>query len=177
MRVQNSVVQSGSRNSLLVRAPDSLSKGCEFKSRQKRRENFLLQSQLCVLTLIRCPFHPVLSQWHVKDPGHSVKSADGWLHLNMHTPLTQRSRSGLTMPLSSHCVGIYQETSSHATRQGTLSHSRLSSLSLIKKKKKAQAGNELSNVLPKFSHARKKPPPLPQPSLIHPVFIIGFSQA
>ena len=23
-----------------------------------RRENFLLQSQLCVLTLIRCPFHP-----------------------------------------------------------------------------------------------------------------------
>ena len=33
-------------------------KGCEFESRQDRRENFLLQSQLCVLTLIRCPFHP-----------------------------------------------------------------------------------------------------------------------
>ena len=41
-------------------------KGCEFKSRQERlvsqlvgaRENFLLQSLLCVLTLIRCPFHP-----------------------------------------------------------------------------------------------------------------------
>ena len=40
-------------------------------------ENFLLQSQLCVLTLIRCAFHPVLPQWHVKDPGHSAKSADG----------------------------------------------------------------------------------------------------
>ena len=48
----------GSRDSLLVRAPDSSSKGCEFKSRQERRENFLLQRQLCVLTLIRCPFHP-----------------------------------------------------------------------------------------------------------------------
>ena len=33
------------------------------------------------------------------------------------------------MPLSRHRVGTYQETSSHATRQGTLGHSRLSSLS------------------------------------------------
>ena len=33
------------------------------------------------------------------------------------------------MPLSRHRVGIYQETSSHATRQGTLGHRRLSSLS------------------------------------------------
>ena len=72
---------------------------------------------------------PVLPQWHVKDPGHSAKSAGGRLHLNTHTPLTQRNRSGLTMPLSRHSVGIYQETSSHATRQGTLGHSRLSSLS------------------------------------------------
>ena len=43
---------------------------------------------------------PVLPQWHVKDPGYSAKSAGGRLHLNTHTPLTQRSRSGLTMPLS-----------------------------------------------------------------------------
>ena len=42
----------------LVRAPDSWSKGCEFESRQERRENFLLRSQLSVLTLIPCPFHP-----------------------------------------------------------------------------------------------------------------------
>ena len=49
-----------SLDSLLVRwrAPDSWSKGCESESRQERRENFLLQSQLCVLTLIRCPLHP-----------------------------------------------------------------------------------------------------------------------
>ena len=72
---------------------------------------------------------PVLPQWHVKDPGHSVKSAGGRLHLNMHTPLIQRSQSGLTMPLSRHCVGTYQETSSHISHQETLSHSCLRSLS------------------------------------------------
>ena len=33
------------------------------------------------------------------------------------------------MPTSRHSEGTYQETSSHATRQGTLGHSRLSSLS------------------------------------------------
>ena len=33
------------------------------------------------------------------------------------------------MPLSWQGVGTYQETSSHANRQGTLGHSRLSSLS------------------------------------------------
>ena len=62
------------------------------------------------------------------------------------------------MLLCRHSVGTYQETSSHATCQGTLSHSRLSSLSHsglilakewnlcvqanlhLKKKKKAQAG-------------------------------------
>ena len=33
------------------------------------------------------------------------------------------------MPLSRHGVGTYPETSSHLTRQGTLGHSRLGSLS------------------------------------------------
>ena len=33
------------------------------------------------------------------------------------------------MPLSRHSVGTYLETTSHATRQETLGHSRLSSLS------------------------------------------------
>ena len=56
---------------------------------------------------------PVRPQWHVKDLGHSCKSAGGRLHLNTHTPLTQQSRSGLTMPLSRHSVGTYHETSSH----------------------------------------------------------------
>ena len=52
----------------------------------------------------------VLPQWHVKDPGHSAKSADGRLHLNTHAPLTQRSRSRLTMPLPRHSVETYQGT-------------------------------------------------------------------
>ena len=69
---------------------------------------------------------PVLPQWYVKDPGHSAKSTGGRLRLNTHTPLTHRSRSGLTMPLSRQSVGIYLETSSHASRQGKLGHSRLS---------------------------------------------------
>ena len=60
---------------------------------------------------------PVLPQWYLKDPGHSAKSAGGGrLPLNTYTPLTQRSRSRLTMPLSRHSVGTYPETSSQATR-------------------------------------------------------------
>ena len=45
-------------DSLLARVQDSLSKGCEFKSRLGQQENFLIPSQLCVLTVIQCPFHP-----------------------------------------------------------------------------------------------------------------------
>ena len=101
---------------MLVNVPDSRSKGCEFESRQERRENFLLQSQLCVL--IRCPFHPRVTAVTVKHPGNFTKSAGDWLHLNTYTPSTERSRSGLTMPLSRYSVEIYQATNSHATRQG-----------------------------------------------------------
>ena len=71
----------------------------------------------------------MLPQWHVKDPGHPAKSAGGRLHPHMHTSLTQQSWSGLTMPLSRHKVETYQEKSSQANRQETLSHSPLSSLS------------------------------------------------
>ena len=31
----------------------------------------------------------VLLQWHIKDPGHSAKTADSRLHGNTHTPMTQ----------------------------------------------------------------------------------------
>ena len=55
---------------------------------------------------------PVLPQRHVKDPSYSAKSAGGRLPLNTHTPLTHRSHSGLTMPLSRYSVGTYQERSS-----------------------------------------------------------------
>ena len=72
---------------------------------------------------------PVLLQWHVKNPSHSAKNAGGRLHLNMHTPLTQQSWCGLTVPVSRYSVGIYPATSSHATCQGTFGHSHLSLLS------------------------------------------------
>ena len=49
----------------------------------------------------------VSRQWHVKDPAHSAKSACGRLHLNTHTPMTQRRRRGLTT-LSRFRVEIYQ---------------------------------------------------------------------
>ena len=75
-----------------------------------------------MLTLFGVRSTPVLPQWHVKDSGHPAKSAGCRLHLNTHTPLTQCSRGRLTVPLSRHSVGTYQETNSHATRQVTLSH-------------------------------------------------------
>ena len=115
--------------SLLVRMPDLWLKGCEFKSRQGWQENFLLQSQLWVLTLIWCPFHPCVTAVARKRPRYSAKGPGGRLHLNTHTPWTHGSQSGLTMPLSRQSVGIYQEMSLHATHRGTLSHNCLSLLS------------------------------------------------
>ena len=63
-------------NSLLVRAPDSWSKGYEFESQQERRENFVIQSTLCAESHSvsrSTPVLHVLPQWHVKDPGHFAK--------------------------------------------------------------------------------------------------------
>ena len=99
-------------------------------SRQDRRKNFFLQSPLCVLTLIRCPFHTRVTAVARKSPRSFCQKCRWQINLNTHTPLTQRSRNGLTIPLSKHSVGTYQETSSHTTRQETLGHSRLSSLRL-----------------------------------------------
>ena len=81
------------------------------------------------------------------------------------------------MPLSGRSVGTYPETSSHATCQGTFGQSSqlvellwtdpdvksgISVRELIstlkKKRKKAQAENEWSNILQKSSQARKIPP-------------------
>ena len=100
-------------------------KGCEFESRQERREDFLLQSQLCLLTLIWCPYQPRVTAVARKRPRSFCQKCKWQIHLNTHTLLSQRSRSGLTMPLSRHSVGIYPETNSHATCQGTLGLSRL----------------------------------------------------
>ena len=92
-----------------------------------------------MVTLIRCPLRPVRPWWHVKDPGHPVKGASGRSNPNTHTPLTQRSRCGLTM-LSRHSVETIRKKRAHSE---TLGHSRLSPMShcgliLAKKKKKRE---------------------------------------
>ena len=128
-----------------------------------------------MLTLIRYPFHPRITAVTRKRPRSFAKSAGGRLHLNMHTPLTHRSRSGLTMPLSRQSVGnlSQNELTRNSSGNTRLQSSQLVEplwtdpglkcgislrelISTLKKKKKAQAGNELFNILPKSSHARKK---------------------
>ena len=92
-----------SQCSLLVRTPDMWLKGCEFESWQEQWENFLLKSQLCVLTLIRCPFHPCVTVVACKRPRSFCRECRWQVTcLNTHTPVTQLSRSGLTMRLSRH---------------------------------------------------------------------------
>ena len=71
----------------MVRASDSWSKGPGFESRQEQWDNFLLQGQLSVLTLISVSAPPPCrSSTDVKDPGRSAESAGGRLQLNTHTP-------------------------------------------------------------------------------------------
>ena len=48
-----------------------------FESTQERRENFLLQGQLSVLTYFGISSTLVLPQQHVKDPGHSPAECAG----------------------------------------------------------------------------------------------------
>ena len=132
------------------------------------RVNFLC----CLLFGVRST--PVLSQWHAKDPCHSAKNAGGRLHSNTHTALTQRSRSGLTMPLSRYSVEIYQATNSHATRQGNSrpqssqlaeplwtdpglkSEISVRELISIQKKKRSAGGDRMLQPSPKSSGARRQ---------------------
>ena len=69
----------------------------------------------------------MLPRWHVKDFSQSAKSAGDRVHLNTHTPLTQWSQSGLTMPLSRHSVGTYQENK-FAHNSSTNTHRQSSQL-------------------------------------------------
>ena len=96
----------------------------------------------------------------------------GRLNLNTHTLLTQRSRSGLTMPLCRHSVGTCHELSSSGNtrpqssqlaeplwtdpgRKSGISMRDLISTLKKEKEEEAQSVNELSNILQKSSHARK----------------------
>ena len=91
---------------IFLRATDSWSKGCKFSPGGR---NFFSRVNFVSWLWFGVRSTPLLSQWHVKYPGHSAKSAGGRLHINTHTPLTQRSWSALTMPLSRHSVGTYPE--------------------------------------------------------------------
>ena len=119
----------GSRDSLLVEHRTRDRKVVSSNPGRSGRRIFFLRVNFVCLLLFAVLSIPVLPQWHVKDPGHPAKRAGDRLHLKTRTPLTQRSRSGLTMPPSRHSVGTCPETSSHATCQRTLGHSRLSLLS------------------------------------------------
>ena len=87
-------------NSSVDKALDLQSRSCEFNSWQEQRENFPLQGELSVLTLIWSPSHPHITKSPVILPKVQVAS----LHLNTHIRLTQESWSGLTV-LSWHSVG------------------------------------------------------------------------
>ena len=132
--------------------------------------------------LVRCLFHPVLPQWHVKDSGHFAKTAGGRLHLNTHPPSTKRSRSALTT-LPRHIMGTYE--GNEFTRKASVNarpgssqlteplwtYSGLKSgngmrevISIKKTNLNAKAGTDASNIFPlTSSHAGEKPPPPPPP--------------
>ena len=52
------IAHVGGGDSSVVRVPDSWLKGCRFESLLEWRENFLLQGQLSVLTLISVSIPP-----------------------------------------------------------------------------------------------------------------------
>ena len=100
------ITAKGSGDSLLVERRTRDRKVASLNPGGSGGRIFLLQSEHRVLTLIRCPFHTRVITLARKRPRsfYLTKSAGGRLHLNTHTPLTQRSRSGLVMQLSRHSV-------------------------------------------------------------------------
>ena len=89
------VIVQPQRNRLLVRAPDLWSKGCKFESQQRRRENFLLWSQLCLLTLMWCPFHPRVTVVAHKRPRSFCQNCR-WQVTHKHAYTLDPSRSEWT---------------------------------------------------------------------------------
>ena len=137
--------------SLLVRALDSWSKGCEFQSWQKRCENFILQSQLCVLTLIWCPFHPRITAAAHKMPQSFCQKCRWQVTPKHYTHLWPNEvRVGWLCC----CPGtVWEPIRNELTRNS--SGNTGSQLS--------QLAEPLWNILPKSSHVRKNPPPPPPP--------------
>ena len=112
--------QAASRNSLLVERRTRDRKVASSNPGRGGGRIFCSRVNFVCCLIFGVHSCPMLPQWQIKDPGHSAKSGGGTLHLNTHTPFTQQSLSGLTMPLSRHSVGIYQE---RAPMQHVMEHS------------------------------------------------------
>ena len=133
----------------------------------------ILQSQLCVLTLIWCPFNPHVTAVAHKRPQSFCQKCRWQVtpkHAYAFDPLKLERADCATVQAQ---CGNLSEMSSHATRQGHSDSGLQSGISVrnlisnLKKKKKrekkAQVRNGLSKILPKSSQARKKSsPPPPQ---------------
>ena len=89
----------GSRDSLLVERRTRDRKVESSSSGRSAGRVFFYRVKFSVLTPIRCPFHPVLPQWHVKDPDHSARSTGDRLHLNTHTTFTNTKSEWADYPV------------------------------------------------------------------------------
>ena len=126
----------------------------------------------------------MLLQWNVKDPGQFTESAGGRLHLNTRTPVTQRSRIGLTvLSMQAECGDLlgkrahtqlvgerWLQSSQPAEplwadpgRKSGIGLRELMSIKNKRNKTKKGAGRRSSHQKssPKPSYARKEPTPVP----------------
>ena len=97
--------------------------------RSSKRLFFSRVNSVCWL-LFSVHSTPTLPQWHVKDPGHSANSVGGRLHINTHTPLSQRSRSGVGWLW--HCPGIVWKLSGNKLTHNLSGKTRPQSSQLTK---------------------------------------------
>ena len=86
------------------RWPDWLS--CRVNT--TRRENFLLQSSLCVLTFIRCPFHSHVTAVARKTP-RSFCQKCRWQVTPKHTYALDPTKSEWADHAARHSLGIYRK--------------------------------------------------------------------
>jgi len=111
--------QMGSRDISVVMAPDSWWKGqVKIPAGAAAGEFSSPGSTFCADSYFGIHYTPVLLQQHVKDPGHSAKSAGGRLQLNTHTPLV----CGFTWSDTVHGCMVYTERAEMAADSCGTSH-------------------------------------------------------
>ena len=150
------------------------------------------ESTLCADSYSVSVAPSVLPQWHVKDLGHSAKKCR-WQVIPKHAYTLDPTNSEWAdyTAVQAYCGNLSGNELTRNLSGNTRSQSSqlaeppwtdldlkngisVRDLVSTKKKKKAQAGNELSNILPKSSQARKKPPPTPSPPPPPPQALIHF---